>query len=183
MSPQYVGLPTAARNYAASYFRALIPLGVVLAITGALGALIINFVYPEVFLFYGVAFASVSLHVSALYVRDVWGGDYEPSQTEFASGSQFLAVLIVLGISDSGLLVLGTLVAAGAVWMGAPLGAAVAIAAYYPVIDLVLLRNGYWTPGAIITAAGAWAIVATMNVPNTLVGSLPVIGKGKRPQA
>lgn len=185
MSHQYPGLPTAAKSYTLGYIRVLLGMGVFLAFTGAFGALLVSFLSPEMIIFYIIAFISVGLHLAAVYIRDVWMEEYEPGQAEFASVSQFLAVFTLLGSSYSGTLLLGTIVGASAVSLGLPFVVAATAAAYYPVLDILLFRNGYWTPGGILTYISAWFIMITMNVPTTIVDSFPVIWKRqkKRPQA
>jgi hypothetical protein len=183
MSTEYVGIPTAARAYLGSYVRSVVALGIVISVTGALGALLVGFFSPTYMVFYTLAVGSVILHISAIYVRDVWDGSYDPGQTKFASGGQLLAVIALIGITNSAVFLLGTAIAAGAAWLGASFLTAAVLAAYYPVIDIVLLRHGYWTPGFIIAFVTARVIVATLHVPTSLFDSLPVIGARRPPQA
>ena len=182
MGPQYVGLPTAAKNYALSYLRAFLAFGMALLLLSSLGALLLNVISPNAMVFYLIALASVTLHLSAIYVRDVWDGEYDPGQAEFASASQLLAHLLVFGISQSALYILGAFAGVAAILSGLPFVAAAALAAYYPVVDVVLFRNGYWTPSGLIAWVATWFVFTVINVPSSLVDSLPVIWKRNQKQ-
>lgn len=183
MSTEYPGIPRAAKDYFSSYLRVLIPFAIFVAVIGSLGAFIIALFYPDLIFFYATALVSICLHMSALYVRDVWSEEYDPGQAQFASGGQLLGIIAVIGVVGSFLLLLGTGIAAAAAGLGVPILIATGLAAYYPVIDVILMRNNIRTPTWLIGYITVWFIIGSANMPGSLFDSLPVIGKRRPPSA
>ena len=78
-----------------------------------------------------------------MFYRDVRVGNYEPSQTSISSPADLSAIGISLGMFQSTIPLIGAI---GGYLVAGPLnGPAIATAAvvlYYPVVDLVLIRQG-----------------------------------------
>lgn len=121
--------------------------------------------------------------MSVLYVQDVWSGEYNPDQTEITSPKSFFAMMVVVIVFAVVFISLGT-IAGLAVTIAAidtPYLAA-AVAAYYPVLDLLCMRQGRWTPGSVILSVSSILLASLLNVQRTIFDSFPVIGNRRRPQ-
>jgi len=183
MGSKHSGIPTAARFYASSYIRATLSFAIVTAVSASLGALIIAFAIPEALSFYGIGVGSLILHSAAFYVKEVWTEEYEPSQTEFMSGSQILAYLGVIGIVESSLLLIGTGLAIAATSVGSSFIVAAALVAYYPVMDMSLMSTKYRTPGGVVGHLAVAFLIAVMSLPKKPFNNLPIVGRWRPPQA
>lgn len=184
MSTQYPGYPALARSYWRVFLKATVGLSMVLAFTGALAGLIVLVFLPETLWFFILAAASFVLHGAALFIRDVHRNEYEPDQTSFSSPVILLAMIVLIGVLVSTLLLIAS---AGAyavyVLLGWPAIVAAGVAAYYPVVDLVLMRNGRWTPAHIVFICTLVILSTLLNVHSSLMRGLPVLGRQKRPQS
>lgn len=184
MSTQYPGLPTVARNYWRMYFYAIFGMGSLVIFTGAIAAVIILVVLPSAKWYVAIAALSLIIHMAALFVRDIWIGAYEPSQTTFSSAVQIIAIVTMVGVVNASMLLIGTLGGyALETLLGLPAICALAIAAYYPILDIVLIRRGLYTPGAIIWLLVTTAISMVLDIHESVLEAVPLIGKRKRPQS
>jgi len=186
MSPEYPGLSATARRFWSSFIRAAVGMGLFLVFTGAIGALLVFVFLPDVLWLFLIAAGSFALHSGGLYIRDVNRGQYDPGQTEFTSWLYLFAVVVVLGFMESTVLLLGTAGAYAIIeYTTLPLFAAIGVAIYYPVVDVLLSRRGVWTPGAVVMLLSSHAVATVLNFRRSVLNSLPIYGKNrkKRPQS
>lgn len=184
MSAEYPGLPRVARGYWHDYLVAFIGLGVFFLFTGAVGALVVLAFFSEAVWLYLLGALSFILHLAGFTVKDVWKGDYEPTQTTFSSTIQLLVLVIISGTYQTTVLLIGTALGYAAFTiLGLPVILAAAFAAYYPVIDVVLTRRISYTPGYLAMLLTVVTIDTVLNLHRSLIESIPVVGKRKRPQS
>jgi len=184
MSAEYPGLPTVARKYWRDYLISAGAWALVTAFTGAAGALIVLVLLPEALWLYVVAAVSLGLHYAALFVTDVWRGEHEPNQTTFSSPVMLLALVIVVGVMMSAVLLFATWLGYVAeTFLGAPAILAFGLAAYYPVADVLVMRRGFYTLGAVAILATVVVIDTVINLRQATLETLPVVGKRRRPQS
>lgn len=184
MSTQYPGFPRTAVRYWLDFWKASVGMIILLLITGALGALVVLMISPESVWLYAIAAAGFALNSAGIYVRDVREGDFDPDQTNFGSTVEFLALIVMLGAVESTVLFLGTATGVAIIeFTTLPVFAAILAAAFYPIIDLVLLRRGVPTPGALMMMAMAIVLGGVLNLHKSRFESLPVFGRKKRPQS
>lgn len=184
MDSDHPGLPAIARLYWGQMTRFLVTIIMAFLFTGSVAALLIVLFEPEASPFFIVAAAAFVIHSAALMFVDVATGAYDPDQTEFASWAQLAAVLVVVGTVISTLMAIasfgGLLLSeelSGFSWVGW------AFAAYYPVVDLLLVRNGYWTPGNVVSLIALTLVGVVLDIHYSLPESLPIFGgeRGRLP--
>lgn len=184
MSTEYPGLPSLARNYWRDYIYSVVGLTSIVAFTGAFGGIIVLLIIPEAKWFFVLTAVSFIFHMAGLYVRDIWMENYEPSQIALSSASHILAVVILLGVVASTILLIGT---AGGytlhTLLDTPAIIAGAVAAYYPVLDIGFMRRGRPTPGAITFVMVMTVIDAVLNIHESVIDTLPLIGSRRKPQS
>lgn len=183
MSTHYPGLPSVARHFWSQYLSAVIAMTTMLVFTGAAGAVALLYLAPSGIYFFLLGVVSLILHSAALFVKDVWKGEYEPNQTTFASATALLSVIVILGVFLSTILLIGTagsLLISGLLDM--PTIVAAGVAAYYPVADLSLMRREITTPGALVFLGVVVVINAVFDIHRSVVESLPVIRRARRPR-
>jgi hypothetical protein len=184
MSTEYPGLPSVARGFWYIYLLALAGGLTLLTFTAAIAAVVVLIFTPEAGWFLLIASVGYLLHSAVLLVNDIRTGEYEPSQASYSSAKEIMAVILLVGVYQSTVLLIGTggafLIESTLAW---PAVVAVAVAAYYPVADLLLMRQGVKTPGAIAFLAVLIAVDAILNIHQSTVNVLPVIGKRRRPQS
>lgn len=184
MSTDYPGIPTVARRYWRDYTIAVSAAVLLLFFTGAVAAFAVNVLLPgsEWFLF--ISATGLVFHFAALFLKDVWRGEYEPEQTTYSSAGEMLALIIVVGTFLSTLLLIGTY---GAHLIAYSLGMhpaiAAFVAAYYPVADILLMRRKHHTPGAIALIGSVLVINTAINIHHSVIEVLPVVGKRHRPHS
>jgi len=184
MSTEYPGLDAVARHYWQSYLKSVAGMGSVLLITGSLAAVVVLVALPEAVWYLVAAGVTYVLHSAGFLVRDIWTGDFEPSQSTFSSSKEFIALIVILGALTSTILLIGSVggyVLTSVVGLPAVVGAGFAM--YYAVVDLVLTRRGWWTPGVVVMLGVAYAIAAVVDTHRSLVGTLPVVGKRRQSQS
>lgn len=183
-SVTYPGLPTVARQYWQAYANTVVAIGLVLLFTGAAGALAILTFLPAAKWYFAIAAAGLIVHAAALFIRDVARGEYDPSQTTFSTASQLLVVVVLVGVFQSTILFFGAV--SGyllATTLGWPVIVAAGAAAYYPVLDLVLMRREWYTPGALAFVAVTLAAATLFNIHQSVLDAIPLVGKRRRPQS
>lgn len=183
MSTRHPGFPAVAKRYWQAFLLVSLGCGALLVFTGAIAALVVLLFLPEAIWFFLLAAASLVLHTAALFVRDVRNDEYEPGQTAFSSPIVLLAFVVLVGVLLSTLLLVATAGAYVAVEIfDGPVLVAAGIAAYYPVVDVVLGRRGWWTPGTIAFAGTLVLVSALFDVHRSVIEALPVFGGGRHPQ-
>ena len=184
MSTQYPGLPTVATQYWRQYTKATAGIGAMVLFTGALGALSVFTLVPDAKWFLVFAIVGIIVHTAALSLRDLRRGEYDPSQTTFSTSAEVVAGFILLGVYESTLLIIGTGLA---YWLSATIGVpfifAAAVAAYYPIADVLLIRREQKTPGYLAMLVVALLMGTMVNIHISISEALPVIGKRRRPQS
>lgn len=184
MSANYPGLPAIAIRYWESYLKALFTFAVIIIIAGSFGGVIVFLAAPEAIDFYGIAGLVLAFHSAAFYIMDVWRGEYEPNQTQLATGTQIFAAIVALGVYLSGILLIatgiGTLIAAS---VRLPLIYAALVAAYYPVLDLTIMRRGWKTPGVALLVIVMVVVDSLFGLHESVADLMPVIGRRHRPQS
>lgn len=184
MSVEYSGLPSIARRYWNDYSYAVLAMATLILFTGAIGAVVILTFIPAAKWFFLIGSVSFVLHSAALFLRDVWTGEYEPSQTTFSSVTELLALVVILGTVFSTILLIGSagsyLLAEVFAW---PKIVGVALAAYYPVIEIILMRHYKYTPGSIVFVGAVLAVSAVVNIHQSIIDILPIIGNSHRPHS
>lgn len=183
MNTEHPGLPTIARNYWRQYVYSVFGMTSLVVFTGAFGAVIILMFLPEAKWYFLLGAVSFVFHMAGLFIRDVRRDAWEPSQTTLSSASQILAIVILLGVVESTLLLIGTI---GGYVINTvfelPVVIAALVAAYYPVLDIVLMRNDRYTPGALVFLIAILVIDAVINIHESVLSAIPLIGKPRRPQ-
>jgi hypothetical protein len=184
MSTEYPGLPRLARSYCRAYLASIGAWALFIAFTGAVGALLVLALVPEALWLYIIAAVSLVLHYAALFIKDVWQGEYEPGQTTFSSPVMILALVIVVGVMEATVLLLATGIGyIAGTYFGASTIVAFGIAAYYPVLDTVILRRGHYTPGGMAMMVSILVIDTVINLRQAAFDVLPVVGKRRRFQS
>ena len=184
MNIEYDGLPTTARHYWSVFTKLTIGLLMFITFTGAVGAFLVFVVAPEFLWLFVLGAASVAIHVSALFIRDVHRGRADIDQTEFASWQSMFALVVVFGFVESTVLLVGTGTAILLVKVtGLPIFAAMVAAAYYPVVDILLIRRGVWTPGGVMMVLTITAVSTIMDFHDSLVHTMPIFGRNRRHQS
>jgi len=183
MSDKYPGLPEVTRLYWKHLSRAAVAAAIPFIFTGSFAALILSTFEPRGLPYFWLAIAALIVHVAAFMLRDVWSGEYDPNQTEFTSWTQLVVLYIVLAIHLSTVLLIGSLGGLGisGIVQNTQI-AGWAFAAYYPVMDLIWMRRGHWTPGGVALIGSAVVAGMVFNLHQSLVDSLPIIGNNRRPQ-
>lgn len=183
MREEYPGLPNIARHFWRHYLISVAGFGTLLLFMGAISAIIVRTFLPEAIWYLVIAGLSYVLHTAALFISDLWNGDYDPSQTTFSSAPQVLGVIVVMGVVYSTILLIGTV---GAFVLSTVFEtgwiAAAGFAAYYPVLDTVLMRRKRLSPGAVAFLSVLFILGTVLDIHSTIVESFPVIGKRERPQ-
>jgi len=184
MSQEYPGIPALAMVYWKGYVLSLIGAGIGVLIAGSVGALTVSQLFPSAFPLYAIAMVSVVVHLAAMYLYDVWAGDYDPEQATWTTPAQVFAMIVVLGFQISGMLLIATsLGLLTIVFAELSIVFAALLVAYYPVIDVAFQRKGYLTPGAVLFIVGVLGVEATFNIHETMAEFIPVVGKRYRPQS
>jgi hypothetical protein len=184
MSIQYNGLPTTALKYWSVFTKTTVGMLMFITFTGAVGAFLVFAVAPEFLWLFVLGAASVAIHVSALFTRDVHRGRADMDQTEFASWQSMFALVIVFGFVESTVLLAGTGTAILIVEVTSlPIFAAMVAAAYYPVVDILLIRRGVWTPGGVMMGLTFIAVSTIMDFHDSLVQTIPIFGGNRRHQS
>jgi hypothetical protein len=183
MSESYPGLPAVAKAYWKSYGYAAVGGGIATAFAGSFGALVAHLYVPAAVPFYGIAFVSLVIHVTAMYVHDLWRGEYEPEQMTWTTRGLIFALVIVVGTLFSGLLLGGAVLGAVAdSVLSLPTVVAAALAAYYPVADVALMRRGLVTPGAALLLGVTLVAQVIFDIHGSVTDKMPVFGQRHRPQ-
>lgn len=176
MSAEYPGLPAVAKAYWTGFIRATISMVLLFVIVGSFAGLVVLSVRPGAMDYFILGATVLVFHLAAFALKDVWLGKYDPAQTEWSSWTLFIAVLILISVFLTTLMLISSF---GAHYM-ASLGSewatlAWVFAAYYPVVDLVLIRQGVITPGRLMMTGTAVVISLVFNLHSELVKSVPVI--------
>lgn len=150
MTAQQSGYPTAALQYWRRLTTAAIGIGVVVAFTGALGALAVIAVLPEARWFYLYAAIGLTMYASGVVVAAVYKGEYEPTDPAISSLDHIFTLFVMLGVWIVTLLLIGTVIAhlLYAV-VGTSLLTAVLIGTLYPAFDIAGNRQVIRSPGGI----------------------------------
>lgn len=184
MSTQYPGLPAVALRYWKRYMIATLGMAVTVLFAGAAGAVVVFALVPDAKWYLAFAVGALILHSAALYLRDLRHGEYDPSQTTFSSPIEILALFVLLGVLESTLLLIGTGLGYGLDnAFGAPFILAAIIGAYYPVVDVLLMRRGWKTPGVAVMIAVALLMSTVIDIHISISKALPIIGTRRRPQS
>lgn len=183
MAKEYPNLKETAKEYWEDYTAALVSLSILFVFSGSGVVLILLQLYPSAVPLVTITVTSLIAHMSVLYVRDVWSGEYNPDQTKITSSRNLFAMMVVSITFAAVFISLGT--AVGLVVTAVPIDIpylAAAAAAYYPVLDLLGLRRDLCTPGAIILFGISMVLASILNVQQAVFDSFPVIGNRRRPQ-
>jgi hypothetical protein len=184
MSSEYPGFPTVVKLYWRHLTQAFAGVALAFVFMGSFTALLLSTTFSKALPFFWAAAASLIIHSTALGVKDVWTGQYDPNQTEFASWMQLVALYVISGIFISSLLLIASVGAAlMPTALGAPPSLAWVFATYYPVADMVAMRNKIWTPGYTILLGTALLIGIVFDIHQSLLDSLPILGDRHRPQS
>lgn len=184
MSVTYPGLPVVARRFWRAYLLWSVSMLAVTAITGAIGGVLVLWFLPNATGYLVLAGVFFGLHMGALAIRDIRAEEYDASQATFSSAKELIAIVIVLGAWVSTLLLIGTIVAyILEARFGAPIIVTVLVAAYYPVLELLLTRRGWRTPGVIAINGTIIGINTIVDIHQSVVDTMPVIWKRRRPQS
>lgn len=184
MSTEYPGIPTVTKRYWQTYMTAAIGLGISYTFLGSLAGIITLTLLPGASWLFVFALGTFILHTAALFVKDVREGDFDPSQSTFSSKAEYLAMTILWGSVETTLLLVGTVAGYALITLGgAPFALGVLVAAYYPVVDIVLMRRGWYTVGAVVAIIVVAAIDMVVDIHRSWITSLPVIGTRRRPQS
>jgi len=183
MSIEYDGLPTTARHYWSVFTKMTVGLLMFITFTGAVGAFLVFLVAPGFLWLFILGVASVAIHGSALFIRDVHRGRVDIDQTEFASWQSMFALVVIFGWVESTVL----LVATGTAIMllevtGLPIFAAMVAAAYYPVIDILLTRRDMWTPGGVMMVLTITTVSTSMDFHKS-PRHIPIFGRNRQHQS
>lgn len=177
---EYPGLVRTATDYWKAYATIVLSAAILFGLTGAAIAVALRGRYPAAAPLVGITVASLTVHLAVLYVRDVWAGEYDPDRTRVASSRSRVAIVLISVAFAAVFIGLGTLAGLAVAGVGVPYAAAIA-ATYYPVLDLLGLRRGLWTPGSIVLSGIVAALASLLDVRRAVVDSLPVIGNRRRP--
>lgn len=184
MSAEYPGFPAVAKQYWRDYALATLGFAISLVFTGAVGALAIVTLLPAATGFFVLAAVSLVLHWGALFIRDVYSGEYEPNQTTFSSTTALFATIVIIGVFETVLLLIASVGGyAVSELLGGPALVAGAVAAYYPVSDIVLATRGWKTPGKIAAIATFLVVNTVLNIHRSVVDVIPIFGTRRRPQS
>lgn len=181
MSNQYPGFPTVATHFWRDYLSSSVGMGLYVLMTGALGALVTMLVAPDFLLYYILGGVSLALHMTGMFISDVWKGRYDPSQTSFSSGIAQLLMFITLGVYTSSVLLIGTAGLSFGQSLGLPALAGVLFVAYYPVADITAMRRGLYSPGGLMIIALTLVFSMLFNIRTDYLESLPIVGHRRRP--
>jgi len=183
MSTRYPGLPKVAVAFWLRYPFVVFGVLIYIAFAGGLGAVGAFLIDPTVVALYAVGALSLSLHAAAMFLKDVRTEEYDPDQTNWTSGIQILLIMILMGTLYSTMLLIG---ASGAFiiaqYSGVSLELAAVFAAYYPVVDMSLMRRGHWTPSVVAFRIVAEIISLAFDIHNSLPDELPLVGKNLGPR-
>lgn len=184
MTQRYPGIPSLAKEFWADYTAALIGAGLLVLIAGSAGGLFISQLFPNALPFYTIAAVSLVIHFAAMFLKDVWAGEYEPSQSTWANPALIFAVIVILGVQISGILLISTGAALAIVYFTNlnPI-IAVIVAAFYPVVDFALIRSEIMTPGLLLAVGALLIVEAVFNIRDTVAELIPVLGRRYRPQS
>lgn len=183
MSTGYSGLPAVARRYWRDFTYAFIGSITLVLFTGAFAAVVVLTLLPAAKWYFLIAVVSFVVHFAALFVKDVWTGEYDPSQSTMYTAAAFLALVMILGTTFSTMLLIGTIIGYFlSIVFGDLVIIGVATAAYYPVLEVLLIRQGVKTPGGLVFQGTALAIMTVINIHKSIAEALPVIGRQRRPQ-
>ncbi|MFC3957812.1 hypothetical protein [Halovivax cerinus] len=177
---EYPGLPRTAVAYWEAYAGVLVSVSVLFGLTGSALVLALLELYPAAVPMMGIAVVSLVFHLAVLYVKDVWAGEYNPDQTHVASSRSLFALLLIAVAFAAVFIALGTLAGTTAAAVVDLPYAAAFVATYYPVLDLLGLRRGLWTPGSLVLASVVFVLTSVLDVQQPMVESLPVIGTRQR---
>lgn len=184
MSNEYAGLPAVAREYWRDYFVAFTGTFTLLLFTGSVTAVLVISFQPEAIWYFIIASTSFVLHFSALFLRDVWVGDYEPSQTTYSSARDLLAAISVIGTWFTVILLIATYGGyLSANLFDIPFLLTAGFSAYYAVVDTLLIRRGLYTPGAVTLLVTIILMNTAVNIHRSVIDALPVIGKRQGPHS
>jgi len=172
-----------ARAYWRYYTLAVIGLGLVTLFVGGVGGLLVTTMIPGYEWYYGLAAVSLILHISAVAVRDMLSGEYDPSQTTYSSGKQILALVVLIGFMFTAFLLIATAGAYLIVQQGLPVAVAAVFAAYYPIADNQLSQRGIWTPVDVIMVVLTELLVQVLNIRQSILDAVPIFRKRRRPQS
>lgn len=181
MSTQYAGLPAVARRFWRAFSIAFVGMSALLIFTGALAAVVVLVALPEAIWYLLIGGVVYVLHTAGMFINDVRSGEYEPSQASHSTATELLTMIIIVGAYQSTILLIGTGVGYMAETLpGVPVIFAAVIAAYYPVIDTVLLRRGWRSPGALVAGSVLRIASAILDIRDTVMVAIPVIGPRRR---
>jgi len=133
--------------------------------------------------YYALATVSFVVHIAATGTNDILKGDFEPSQTTYSSAKDVLAVVVVVGILVTTVLLIPTIASYVMLVLDLPTLAAAVVAAYYPVGDLYLQRRGFWTPTSVAMFVTVAVMVEVVNIHQSVLEAVPVVGRHRRPQS
>lgn len=180
MSSKYPGIPAAAKRFWKRYILGAIAAVLSVVFLGAVAAVVVVSLMPDMIWYLQVAAVSLMAHLAAFFVRDMKQG-LDPNQSSFTSMAEQLAAAVLTGSLITSQLLIASGLAMVALNFGMPTWAAVLVAAYYPIVDLVLLRQKVPTVGYFVLLAVAMCLAGIFNVHQSLVDSVPVLSRPKRP--
>lgn len=157
------GLAETALAYWRDYVVAGLGMIAVLGLLSIPAAVIVWTTHPESKPLFVLAVLSLSVHMGAVYVRDVRTGEYEPGEnTDFVLKHELLVTGVLL-LYVTPLALTGAI---GGWYVGqvtsAPLVALV-VALYYPVVDNELLRRGVLSP-SVFPVLGLFAVLHAIGL-------------------